>query len=141
VNISRVNSLTGLPKGALYALEGVYSDIYAYAAFLSEYFGMIPDCASAICPARDEFKETALSFFRRYSLAGAFEKSILYTDAELVFGNANTIAKLKLRGLEFSGIEISLPSMGYLDVVQKSHLGLSGALLITEQVLNGLLFR
>ena len=59
--------------------------------------------------------------------------------AELVFADANVIAELKLRNQVFCGIEISLPGMGYVDMIPKTHLGVQGALFLIEQVLNGLM--
>ncbi|NLY20940.1 MAG: oxidoreductase, partial [Tissierellia bacterium] len=38
------------------------------------------------------------------------------------------------------GVEILEPSMGYLDVVEKTILGTNGALFLLEQILNGLKF-
>lgn len=73
-------------------------------------------------------------------MASALEKDVLRTDAELVFADGNIIAQLKARHHSFSGVEISLPSLGYTDVVPKTHLGLSGGLLLCEQVINGLRF-
>ncbi|MBR6950569.1 MAG: oxidoreductase [Oscillospiraceae bacterium] len=61
--------------------------------------------------------------------------------AELVFGDANLIAGLMLKNRRFCGIEISLPGMGYIDLVPKTHLGIRGALFLIEQVLNGLMSR
>ena len=60
-------------------------------------------------------------------------------EAELVFGDANLIAELMLKNTRFCGIEISLPGMGYVDLVPKTHLGIEGALFLIEQVLNGLM--
>ena len=66
-------------------------------------------------------------------------------EAELVFGDANTIAALMTRrdgGRDaFCGIEINLPGMGYTDLIPKTHLGVQGALFLIEQVLNGLMSR
>ena len=62
-------------------------------------------------------------------------------DAELVFSNANVISELMLKNKTFCGIEISLPGMGYVDLVPKTHMGIKGALFLTEQVLNGLMSR
>ena len=59
--------------------------------------------------------------------------------AELVFGEANVIAELKLKNKTFCGIEINLPGMGYVDLIPKTHLGVEGALFLIEQVLNGLM--
>ena len=69
---------------------------------------------------------------------GALEKDIFDTDAELVFADGNVLAMLKAKQRRFSGIEISLPSMGYTDVIPKTHLGIAGGLLLCEQVINGL---
>ena len=60
-------------------------------------------------------------------------------EAELVFADANVIAELMLQNRTFCGIEISLPGMGYVDLVPKTHLGVRGALFLTEQVLNGIM--
>ena len=60
-------------------------------------------------------------------------------DAELVFGEANLISELMLRNKTFCGIEISLPGMGYTDLLPKTHMGRQGALFLIEQVLNGLM--
>lgn len=140
MHISRVNSLTGLPKGVNFAVEGTWSEIYSYTLFLVKYFGMIAECASVINRERDVFREKTAELFSGLNLPEALEKDIADTSAELVFASGNTIAGLKLRGRRFGGIETSLPSLGYIDVIPKTHLGLKGALLITEQVLNGLMF-
>ena len=55
-------------------------------------------------------------------LPEALDRDILQTESELVFASGNTIAKLKLQKHVFSGIEISLPSLGYVDVIPKTHL-------------------
>ena len=60
-------------------------------------------------------------------------------EAELVFGDANIISELMLRNRTFCGIEISLPGMGYTDLLPKTHMGVDGALFLIEQVLNGLM--
>ena len=62
-------------------------------------------------------------------------------DSELVFSNANMITELMLKNKTFCGIEISLPGMGYTDLVPKTHMGIKGSLFLIEQVLNGLMSR
>lgn len=138
--ISRLNSLTGLPKGVSFAVEGTYSELYAYVDFLVRYFGMIPGCVSVVSPRSNVFQERLSALLSELGLVAALERDILETKAELVFASGNTIAKLKLKKHVFSGVETSLPTLGYLDVVPKTHLGVSGALWLTEQVVNGLMF-
>lgn len=140
VHISRVNSMTGLPKGVKFALEGNYSEIYSYAGFLVNYFGMILETVSVLNEDTDLFKGELEDFLKTFNLYDSINKDILKTKSELVFANGNTIAKLKLKKYEFTGIETSLPSLGYINVIPKTHLGLKGALMIVEQVLNGLMF-
>lgn len=60
-------------------------------------------------------------------------------EAELVFSDANVIAELMLENRTFCGIEARMPSMGYTDLLPKTHLGVNGALFLIEQVLNGLM--
>lgn len=62
-------------------------------------------------------------------------------DAELVFSDANVISELMLENRRFCGIEISLPGMGYIDLIPKTHLGIEGAVFLIEQTLNGLMSR
>ena len=75
-----------------------------------------------------------------YGSSDALKKNIFDTDAELVFADGQTIAMLRAKGKRFSGIETALPSLGYIDVIEKSHLGIGGGLLLCEQVLNGMLY-
>lgn len=142
VYLSRLNSLTGLPKGVQFAVEGNWSECYSYVTFLVEYFGMVAESISVLNAECDtgNMEAKLTDFLRLHSMLNSLENNILETNSELVFANANTIAKLKLRGLNFSGIEISLPTMGYVDVIPKTHLGIRGALLLTEQVINGMKF-
>ena len=60
-------------------------------------------------------------------------------EAELVFSDANVIAELMLENKTFCGIEARMPSMGYTDLLPKTHLGIQGALFLIEQVLNGVM--
>jgi nitrogenase molybdenum-iron protein alpha/beta subunit len=138
--LSRVSSLTGLPKGVAFAAEGTYSELYAYTDFFVRYFGMVPDCLSVLNPGSDAFSGRLEALLNELGVPGALNRDILDTNAELVFGSGNTIARLKLKKHIFSGIETALPSLGYYDVVPKTHLGVSGALLLIEQVLNGLIY-
>jgi nitrogenase molybdenum-iron protein alpha/beta subunit len=138
--ISRVNSLTGLPKGVTFAVEGTYSELCAYTDFFVRYFGMLPDCLSVLNARSDGFRKQLIALLEELGVSGALGRDILETSAELVFGSGNTISKLKLKKHVFSGIETSLPSLGYYDVIPKTHLGISGALLLTEQILNGLIY-
>ena len=139
-HISRVHSMTGLPKGVRFSLEGTCSELYAYVGFLVRYFGMVLESANVLHGESGAYRENLERLLTGLGLSGALHKGILEADSELVFASGGTIAQLKLLGKRFSGIETSLPSLGYIDVLPKASLGLTGALAITEQVLNGLIF-
>ncbi len=138
--ISRVHADTGLPKGVGFAVEGCYSELYAYAGFLVGHFGMIIDCASVQNGQTACYRDKFIDRLNHFGLTQAVDRSIMDTGSEIVLASGGTIANLRLRKHRFTGIEIALPSIGYLDVTPKTHLGLQGALMLTEQILNGLLF-
>ena len=136
--ISRINSLTGLPRGVTFAIEGTYSELCAYTSFLVRYFGMTPVCASVINPGSDCFREQLYGLYDDFGVLDALEQDIMETDARFVFASGNTIASLKLQKHSFIGIETALPTLGYVDVIPKTHLGVQGALALVEHVLNGM---
>lgn len=140
IYLNRVNSLTGLPQAIPYALEGYYSQVYAYANFISKYFGMYLESINILNEENPTYQAKLEGLLQQINSVEALENNIENSNADLVFASGNTIARLKLAQKEFSGIEINLPTLGYLDVIAKTHLGYNGALLIVEQVLNGLIF-
>lgn len=138
--ISRLNSLTGLPTGHPFAVEGRYSEALGYSRFLLEYFGMTPASISILDDDMDYSKGYLDNFLEAYGVQDALKNPIMETEAELVLASGNTIGTLKLKGADFGGIDVSLPTLGYIDVLPKTHLGLSGAALLVELILNGLRF-
>ncbi len=145
INISRVNSITGLPKGVSFAIQGTASQCLAYTRYFIQYFGMVADAISIFKKASDEkdYEEEYLALYHllsQYDMENTLQKDILATEAQIVFADGNIIAKLKTRKHSFCGIEINLPTLGYIDIVPKTHLGITGSLFLCEQVLNALLF-
>ena len=106
VHLSRISAVTGLPKGARFAVFGAPALKRGYSAFLTEYLGMTES----------------------------------ESDPEIVLADGNMIARMKAEGRRFSGIEIALPTIGYIDVIDKTHLGSSGGLFLVEQILNSLVY-
>lgn len=137
--IDSVYQMSGLPDGCTFAVEGDSSVVYSYSRFFMEYLGMIPDCLSITGGQSLEMEEKTEKLMEQYKAGTPQKKDILDTTAELVFADANTIAALKTRNQVFCGIEISQPGMGYVDVLPKTQLGVTGSLFLIEQVLNGLM--
>lgn len=135
--ISRLNSLTGMPKGRPFAVEGHWSEAMGYVRFFIEYFAMTADSISILDAECDYSKKAFISMLKEYGMEDALERDIMRTQADMVFASGNTVAALKLQRKEFAGVDISLPTLGYIDVVPKTYLGISGAALLSELIING----
>lgn len=133
--INKVNSMHGLPSKTTFGVEGTSSTIIAYMDFLCDYFDMVCFGVSLDSDKRDKRLEEKLA---ERGMEDALKNSD-FVGCQVVFAKGSTIAKLKMEGNVFSGVEIENPSLGYMDVVPKCQFGLTGALWITEQVLNGAL--
>lgn len=131
----------GLPKGVTFAVEGTMPVVLAMTEFLADYLGMVPECLRCETAGPAFVKEKLEGLLVRLRADDADRKSIYDTQAELVFANANTISALMTRNTAFCGIEISLPGMGYTDILPKTQLGIRGTLFLIEQVINGLMSR
>lgn len=141
IYLSRLNSLTGLPKGVPFAVHGTSSECYGYCRFLIQYLGMAADSVSVLDSDQGEDDYRLLEeLLDEKKMSGALHRDIMKTKGELVFADANILARLKAMGHSFSGIENSLPTMGYMDVIPKTHLGFQGGLFLVEQVINGLMY-
>ncbi|MGI6435868.1 MAG: nitrogenase component 1 [Syntrophomonadaceae bacterium] len=141
MHLSRFNSVTGLPRGASFAVKAEPALATALTVWLHQYLGMIPLAVETL-PTQIEHGSAALyTYLQRHGLEAAMNHSVLHSRADVVFADGNTLAQVQLlQEWACCGIEIALPSLGYLDVVDKSIFGPSGTLLFLEQVLNGLRF-
>ena len=137
--ISRLNSLTGLPKGVTFGAEGTYSQLLALTSFLVNYLALVPVSLTPTYVQADCCKEQLEALLDELSCSDALGRPAVQAAPELFFGTGDTIARLRLASLEFSGVETALPTLGYLDVVPKTFLGAHGALHLIECVLNGLM--
>lgn len=139
--INDIYQTCGKPCGALFAVQGSAAQVLGYSRFFMEYLAMNAESLSFTCEISSAQRKIADELYEEFNARRAAEKDIFDTKAELVFSDANTIAALSLTGRPFCGIEISLPGMGYTDIIPKTHLGINGTLFLTEQVLNGLMSR
>ena len=101
--------------------------------------GLIPSCTRSYTQAYC-CKGKLVSLLDELGCASALGNPPVEAAPELFFGTGDTIARMRLAGVEFSGVETALPTLGYLDVVPKTFLGNGGALHLVEAILNGLLF-
>lgn len=138
LSLSRFHSVTGLPGGAGFSVKACPSLAYALTKWLYLYLGMIPVAVEVEDAASSEFTKRLHAFLLETGFAAAVKKPLHEAEADLVFADGNAIAQVKLHKIHCVGIEIALPSLGYMDVTEKTHLGAEGALLLVEQIINGL---
>ena len=138
--LSRVNSTTGLPRGVPFAVEGMYSELRAYVEFLVDYLALMPVSLTPAFPQADCARDGLLDALRERGFADCLGAEAEQAEPELFFGSGSTIGLLRLAGVRCTGVETMLPTLGYLDVVPKTHLGPVGALRVVEAVLNGLIY-
>jgi nitrogenase molybdenum-iron protein alpha/beta subunit len=138
--LARFSSLLGLPKGARFSVRAESSTAYALTKWLCTYLGMIPASVSLLSDTDDRFTAKLTDFLTGIRRAEALEASILDTPAQIVFADGGLIAQMKIAGTADCGVEIALPSLGYLDVLPKTLFAGQGALFLLEQLMNGLRF-
>ncbi|PKQ61814.1 hypothetical protein BZG02_14400 [Labilibaculum filiforme] len=140
-NLYSFNSLTGLPKGAYFSIKAEASMAYAFTHFMHSYLGMIPEKIEFIPADRNgDYEEKLNRFLEANGLRNSIGKLENIELSSLVLADANTIAQVQLTRNSLFGIEISLPSFGYVHVLPKTFIGSNGSLYLLEQLLNGLKF-
>jgi len=135
--ISRYNSLSGLPKGATFAIHAEPSLALPLVHLLHDYLGMIPIRVS-LTTERDLLTRRNLEGHLRER---GFKDSLTALEEaypDVLFSDGNTISKHKLINPLVEGIEVSLPSHGFADVLPKAILGIRGTYILLEKVLNGI---
>ncbi len=136
--ISRFNSLTGLPKGATFAIQADGSIAYPLTQWLCAYLGMVP-VAVQLSPEASFYAQPLRAYLNTIDAAAAWGASLHDGQMpDVVVGSQAFIAQVRGLGWPVAGVDIALPGGSYLDVVPKKLLGAEGALFIVEQILNGL---
>ena len=139
--IHMVHETTGMPEGVNFAIEGFFSQVFSFTLFMMDYLGMVPVSIRVEGGMTADEKKKLGELLSAFGAENALDADISGTEPELVFGNANTIGMLKAQGKVFCGIETCPPTMGYIDIVTKTQIGIQGTMFLIEQILNGLMFR
>lgn len=133
-----VTAMMGNLRGALFSLRAEASSAYAIVKWLTSYLGMIPGSVSLVDEAETPFAAALEHYLCSIKRSEALKNPLPETPAHIALADGNTIAAIRLAGQHCCGIEISLPTLNYLDVTEKSLLGEQGALFLLEQIINGL---
>lgn len=141
--LSRFNALTGLPKGATFAVNADASQAFPLVTWLYEYLGMVP-VSVRVNAGTQELVDAIKSFLAKIDCQKAWQKDPdfktdeSYAPPDVVFANGAAIARLKMNNHPFTGIEISLPTSNYQHVIPKTYMGPQGGLYLIEKIINGL---
>lgn len=136
--IARFHSLTGLPKGASFALKADSSLALPLTKCLYYYLGMVP-VAVNVCPGGDIEQEQMLKeFLTRIDFQNAWDNFPGEEPADIVIADGHTVGLMREWGQCRDGVEISLPSEGRLEFLSRTHMGTEGMLFLLEGILNGL---
>ncbi|AKB18539.1 nitrogenase component 1 [Methanosarcina sp. WWM596] len=136
--ISRFHSFSGLPKGASFSIRAESSLAFPLTHWLYSYLGMAP-LAIKLLPGSDPEAAASLkAFLEEKGFCEAWDRDPALESADIAFADAHTLQLLKSKGCCKAGIEIILPDGGYIHFIPKTYLGVSGTLLLLEEIINGL---
>ncbi|MEG0377155.1 MAG: nitrogenase component 1 [Eubacterium sp.] len=138
--LARYASLLGLPKGAFFSIKAETSVAYTLSKWLVTYLGMIPSAIELLDDQDNEMVFKLKELLKNMGCEAALGNLVNQTKTQIVFADGSTISQLKLEEVPVCGMEIALPGLGYLDIVEKTLFGPKGALFILENIMNGLRF-
>jgi len=136
--LSRYNSITGLPKGATFSINADPSVAYPLTKWLYSYLGMMPIAITSTHVGATKIDKKLTNFLEEINCSNAREINIPDVISDIIFADGNTIAMMQGKEITRVGIEIALPSSGYINIIPRTLLGTNGALYILEQIVNGL---
>lgn len=125
--LSRFNSLTGLPRGATFALLADGSISLPLTRWLYDYLGMVP-IAISVEETTTSHAEALRRFLEQIGCADAWQADGSDLCPDLVFGDEGFISRFRARGLPVVGIDIALPGSGAVELISRCYMGSTGAL-------------
>ncbi|SFM26982.1 nitrogenase component 1 [Methanolobus profundi] len=136
--ISRFYSLTGLPKGATFLIKGDSSVVLPLTKWLYEYLGMEPLGVKTLPGMCSGTERQIIDLLENIGFADSWNNFSDDIPVDVVLADGHTVKMMSEKKLCRSGIEISMPSSGYLNFLPRTYIGINGALFLLEQIFNGL---
>lgn len=136
--ISRFYSFSGLPKGASFSIQAESSLVFPLTHWLYSYLGMAPFAVKLLPGSDPEAARSLKSFLTEKGFCEAWDRDPSLESVDIAFADSRTLQLLKAKGCCKVGIEISLPDRGYIYFIPRTYLGVSGALFLLEEIINGL---
>jgi nitrogenase molybdenum-iron protein alpha/beta subunit len=135
--LSRFHTLTGLPKGADFALQAPPATALPLTRWLYHYLGMIP-AAVYTDPGPSIYREALAAFLADIGCGAALDPEEIPEMPRVVLAGGAVLARLSALQPGMAGIEIALPGSGRIDVLPRAIMGARGALYLIEAILNAL---
>lgn len=139
-SLGRFHSLTGLPKGATFAIHADASVACPLTLWLHTYLGMVPLAVRVPCP-HERLAGKLRQFLNDIGCNDAWQAPLTHIQPDVAIGSEAFIARFRIRGVPVTGIDIALPGSARLDVILKSFMGPRGSLWLIEHIINGLYVR
>jgi nitrogenase molybdenum-iron protein alpha/beta subunit len=136
--ISRFHSFSGLPTGASFSVRAESSLAYSLIHWLYSYLGMAPLAVKLLPGSDPKAAEYLRTFLEENGFFEAWDRDLTLESVDIAFADGPTLQLLKAKECCKAGIEITIPEEGYIHFLPKTYLGVSGALLLLEEIINGL---
>jgi nitrogenase molybdenum-iron protein alpha/beta subunit len=136
--IARFHSLTGLPKGASFAVKADSSIALPLTKWLYTYLGMVPAGIDTSSSSGSKTRDELIAFLERIGFDEAIDNFHISTAVDVVLADGHTVNIMLESGMSRAGVEISLPFSGYVNFLPRTYMGVTGSLFMLEEILNGL---
>jgi nitrogenase molybdenum-iron protein alpha/beta subunit len=136
--ISRFHSLTGLPKGATFAINGDSSVVLPLTKWLYGYLGMVPAGVRTLPGGNPETEAMIVDFLKEKGFGDSWGSFNECMPVDVVLADGHSVKMMREKRLCRTGVEIALPSSGYLNFLPRTYVGINGSLLLLEEIFNGL---
>lgn len=134
-NIARVNAVSGIPRGSGFAIRAESSLALPLVKWLYTYLGMIPvgiELTDGSCQVYSDELRIFLQENHLIQYLGIFPGK----DPDIVFTDGASGNMMKNQGICRGYIDISHPPSGKIEIIPKTIFGISGSLMLIEEILN-----
>lgn len=136
--IARFHSLTGLPKGTTFAVKADSSIALPLAKWLYYYLGMVPVGINTSSGGHLSSEQELVGFLKDIGFSEALGNFRSDEPADVVLADGHTVRMMREKRLCRAGVEIGLPSSGYVNFLPRTYMGINGSLFLLEEILNGI---
>jgi len=135
-HIAGQNSISGVPRGAGYAIRAESSVALPLAKWLYTYLGMVPTGVEVAGGAYPPYRGELLRFLEEIGASETWSVFPGVRNPDIVFADGMTGKMLANQGICRGYVEVGYPSSGRIELVPRTILGVSGALYLVEEILN-----